>query len=605
MALKIPAGLDGVPTNTIPDDPAQFVSWFKSVGIKRWLANADARNARSGTGISITGNIATPATVSVNENVQALFAQPYILVGAPVAPAVLTDYRSIAVQAGVISLADGGAASTIMVGVVNNGIGNAQIRQGAAHSVIGNAGSTTANVSDLSQAQLTALINVATASLSGALPILSGSSSQFINGVGAWAVPAYPVSANPSASIGLSAVNGIAATFMASDSAPALSQAIAPTWTHLHTFSPASGEAILVNAASGALAIAVNSTGATKPAVIVYEQAASTSAEIGTDGTQSIVADSTNGDLVIRSFGAIRFTINGTATQMRMGTDGGIVVGAPTGGDEGLGTLNATGLYVNGTAVSTAVSANPTGTIGLSAVNGSATTYMRSDGAPALSQSISPTWSGSHTFNNALTLASTGTGALNANGTLNGGTTVEPYQNNSAYGSGVTSTAIGFLDAPSTSAAAFTCSALRGFQHNDVSVGSGSAVTTQIGFFCGTMVGGTNNRAFVGQVASASNAYNLYMQGTALNYLAGKLLIGSSSDSGGGEILQVTGTASITGALGVNGASPPAQVTGWGTPTGASVVASFPGGGPATLAQCSNAIAKIITDLKALGIYGA
>lgn len=41
--------------------------------------------------------------------------------------------------------------------------------------------------------------------------------------------------------------------------------------------------------------------------------------------------------------------------------------------------------------------ANPTATIGLSAVNGSATTYLRSDGAPALSQAIVPTWTGVHT----------------------------------------------------------------------------------------------------------------------------------------------------------------------------------------------------------------
>ena len=42
--------------------------------------------------------------------------------------------------------------------------------------------------------------------------------------------------------------------------------------------------------------------------------------------------------------------------------------------------------------------ANPTATIGLTATNGSATTAMRSDAAPALSQSISPTWTASHTF---------------------------------------------------------------------------------------------------------------------------------------------------------------------------------------------------------------
>ncbi len=44
--------------------------------------------------------------------------------------------------------------------------------------------------------------------------------------------------ANPTATIGLTTVNGVATTFMRSDAAPALSQAIAPTWTNLHTFNP-------------------------------------------------------------------------------------------------------------------------------------------------------------------------------------------------------------------------------------------------------------------------------------------------------------------------------------------------------------------------------
>lgn len=43
-------------------------------------------------------------------------------------------------------------------------------------------------------------------------------------------------------------------------------------------------------------------------------------------------------------------------------------------------------------------SANPTASVGLSAVNGSAGTYMRSDGAPALNVGIVPTWTGIHTF---------------------------------------------------------------------------------------------------------------------------------------------------------------------------------------------------------------
>jgi hypothetical protein len=44
--------------------------------------------------------------------------------------------------------------------------------------------------------------------------------------------------------------------------------------------------------------------------------------------------------------------------------------------------------------------ANPSASLGLTAVNGSAHTYMRSDGAPALDQGIVPTWTGLHSFGN-------------------------------------------------------------------------------------------------------------------------------------------------------------------------------------------------------------
>lgn len=42
--------------------------------------------------------------------------------------------------------------------------------------------------------------------------------------------------------------------------------------------------------------------------------------------------------------------------------------------------------------------ANPTAKVGLTAVNGSAATYMRSDGAPPIDQSINPVWTGFQTF---------------------------------------------------------------------------------------------------------------------------------------------------------------------------------------------------------------
>ena len=86
-------------------------------------------------------------------------------------------------------------------------------------------------------------------------------------------------------------------------------------------------------------------------------------------------------------------------------------------------------------------------------------------------------------------------------------------------------------------------------------------------------------------------------------------LSGAVPASGGGttNFLRADGsfTNQLTGSLGINGVTPPAQVTGWGTPTGGAPITNFPGGGPATLAQCSTAIAEIITALKNFGLFGA
>lgn len=58
--------------------------------------------------------------------------------------------------------------------------------------------------------------------------------------------------------------------------------------------------------------------------------------------------------------------------------------------------------------------ANPTGTIGLTANNGTAATAMRSDATPALSQAIVPTWTGLHKFAAGMTI----TGGSSATGSI-------------------------------------------------------------------------------------------------------------------------------------------------------------------------------------------
>ena len=96
--------------------------------------------------------------------------------------------------------------------------------------------------------------------------------------------------------------------------------------------------------------------------------------------------------------------------------------------------------------------------------------------------------------------------------------------------SDVTGTAIIYNAFPSTQAAAFTINNLYYYQANQSTIGAASAINTQVGFrVASSLTGATNNFAFRSELAAASNVWNLYMQGTANNYLAGRLAIGSTS----------------------------------------------------------------------------
>jgi hypothetical protein len=112
--------------------------------------------------------------------------------------------------------------------------------------------------------------------------------------------------------------------------------------------------------------------------------------------------------------------------------------------------------------------------------------------------------------------------------------------------SDVTTKAVMFNSWAGTAAATFTLPILTHFEAFQLSIGAGSTLTNQFGFFANsTLIGATNNYGFYGDIASGTNRWNLYMNGTAANYLNGNTLIGSTTDSG--EKLQVTGTARING----------------------------------------------------------
>lgn len=125
-------------------------------------------------------------------------------------------------------------------------------------------------------------------------------------------VATIPTSANPTGTVGLSTVNGVAATFLRSDGAPPLSQAIVPTWSGLHTF-------------TGGVVIG-SPTGGSKGANTLNSPLANTYLD-----------------------GTLFQGIAPTWTGLHTFTGHAIEVGAPTSGDTGSGTINvATGYDING-----------------------------------------------------------------------------------------------------------------------------------------------------------------------------------------------------------------------------------------------------------------
>lgn len=210
------------------------------------------------------------------------------------------------------------------------------------------------------------------------------------------------LAANPATQIGLTAVNGSATTYMRSDAAPALNQGITPVWTGIHTFAnnpTIKGTVPNINFQSGANAnlgfVNFGDGAANVPSFI---------SALVSDQLRFTVGLSADATFTIGNAGQI-----GLGNPVVFGTAGQVLTsGGPT----------APPIW---TSIPTAITAaNPTATVGLAVVNGAATTFMRSDASPALSQAIAPTWSGIHNFTNRIIQTQTTPAAVaTATGTTN------------------------------------------------------------------------------------------------------------------------------------------------------------------------------------------
>ena len=136
---------------------------------------------------------------------------------------------------------------------------------------------------------------------------------------------------------------------------------------------------------------------------------------------------------------------------------------------------------------------------------------------------------------------------------ITGATTAYGIRSLQTIQSGVTASAFIFSSQPSTVASAFTVADLVHFRANSTTIGSTSAVTNQYGFSAGANLTGATgfNIGFHGNIGAGTNRYNIYMDGTANNHLAGRLGVGVNLTSG--AMAQITNTTAGDKAFVVRG----------------------------------------------------
>ncbi len=228
-------GIEQLPIRYPSEMPKYLVQFFQML-IRDVFAKADIRNS-IGIGVSITGNSSERATIALDSDIAELADSDFVLADADPS---LPNARTIAGETGVLGVSDSGPGGQVTISITVNGVTLDKLAQSPASTFLGNSSGSTGSVSNLSGATATSLLNEFTDLLKGLAPASGGGTVNFLRADGTWNAPSGPVGANPSASVGLSAVNGSAPTFMRSDGAPALDQGITPTWTALHIFSAGS-----------------------------------------------------------------------------------------------------------------------------------------------------------------------------------------------------------------------------------------------------------------------------------------------------------------------------------------------------------------------------
>jgi hypothetical protein len=234
-----------------------------------------------------------------------------------------------------------------------------------------------------------------------------------------------------------------------------------------------------------------------------------------------------------------------TALGVNTGTAGAFVVNGGALGTPSSGTVT----NLTGTA-----SININGTVGATTPSTGAFTTLSSTGNTTLGDASTDTV----TVNGYMGVGGAGattTGLKVVSAALTG-VAQDGIQSAPVATSAATSQIRAFTAIPSTAAAAFTCTTAYGFRAFDASTGAGSTITNLYGVYVNDLTQATNNYGIGSVVSSGTNKWNIYASGTADNYFAGNVGVGTTTpgaalDVVAGLIRRYTATASAAAAEGL------------------------------------------------------
>lgn len=165
------------------------------------------------------------------------------------------------------------------------------------------------------------------------------------------------------------------------------------------------------------------------------------------------------------------------------------------------------------------------------------------DGALKFQVNATP---GVHIGDSALDAASSSVGAYNRSRLVSATTTQYGLFENTRFSLNATGAAYGAYVASRFEDGAYTTVAYYGTRITNPTLGAGQSLTNQVGLYVDALTAGATTRYGIRSLtAAASGAWNLYIDGDAQNYLAGRLGIGVSVPT---SELDVLGNVLITNA---------------------------------------------------------